>query len=250
MALIVGADAPGTSEASWASCHRLRAVPAFGLPEGAARVVIVSPHPDDETLGVGGLISMLARRGCSIHVLAVTDGEASHPRSSTITAAELANRRTGERARALHHLAPGATVTRLRIPDGGVTIASELAYHRIAPHLEAADLCLAPFRRDDHPDHDATFDASARACADHAVPLVEYPVWAWHWARPNSDDLPWSRARRIDLDEPARAAKPLAIRAYASQIAPLSPRPGDEPILTAGVLERFHRPFEVVFASP
>ncbi|WP_331773296.1 PIG-L family deacetylase (plasmid) [Embleya sp. NBC_00888] len=43
----------------------------FGLKPGD-RVLVVSPHPDDETLGAGGTIARLTAVGVDVHVLAVT----------------------------------------------------------------------------------------------------------------------------------------------------------------------------------
>ncbi|WP_190132990.1 phosphoribosyltransferase family protein [Streptomyces mashuensis] len=43
----------------------------FGLVPGN-RVLIVPPHPDDETLGAGGTIARLTAEGVEVHVLAVT----------------------------------------------------------------------------------------------------------------------------------------------------------------------------------
>jgi hypothetical protein len=42
-------------------------------------IVVVSPHPDDEVLGAGGLICSAARAGQNLIVLSVTDGEAAYP---------------------------------------------------------------------------------------------------------------------------------------------------------------------------
>ncbi|WP_040781604.1 PIG-L deacetylase family protein [Nocardia pneumoniae] len=39
------------------------------------RVLIIAPHPDDEVLGCGGLISRVKREGGEVHVLYVTAGE-------------------------------------------------------------------------------------------------------------------------------------------------------------------------------
>ncbi len=45
------------------------------------RVLIVAPHPDDETLGCGGAISLLCRQGYDVNVPIVSDGTGSHPNS-------------------------------------------------------------------------------------------------------------------------------------------------------------------------
>ena len=42
------------------------------------KILVVAPHPDDESLGCGGLIAKLAASGSAFCVLFVTDGGASH----------------------------------------------------------------------------------------------------------------------------------------------------------------------------
>lgn len=237
MKLTVSERDLGTPETTWLA--PLACAP--DLAWSARRVVVIAPHPDDEVLAVGGLL----RASDDVTVVAVTDGEASHARSRTITAPELAARRALERAQALRELGVAAEVVRLRCPDGGVAHVADLA-HRLLPYVLGADACLAPWERDGHPDHDACGRAARAACAAAGVALLQYPVWAWHWASPG--DLPWARMRRFALSADARAAKQRAITAYRSQIAPLSATPGDEVILPPAVLARFERPFEVVFA--
>jgi len=235
--LSVSARELGTPEAAWLGCPDLaRCVDmAWGTPR---RVVVIAPHPDDEVLAVGGA---MRRLGGELVIVAVTDGEASHPRSLTVTRAELAIRRAGERAQALAALGVTADVVRLGYADGQV---DDGLAARLVPLLRRADWCLAPWQHDGHPDHDATGRAAARACANAGVELARYLVWAWHWAEPAR--LPWGRARRIRLSPEDVAAKRAAIAAYRSQITPLSPAPGDEAILPPAVRARFERPFELV----
>src|SRR5580698_4570845 len=69
---------PLVSEEEW--CIRLSHVPSWSLgstPPSLARgpVLIVAPHPDDETLGAGGLIAHLRFSGSEVLIAAVTDGE-------------------------------------------------------------------------------------------------------------------------------------------------------------------------------
>ncbi|MEP6561765.1 MAG: PIG-L family deacetylase, partial [Nakamurella sp.] len=50
---------------------------------GLRRLVVISAHPDDETLGAGALIATAARLGVPITVIVATAGEGSHPDSPT-----------------------------------------------------------------------------------------------------------------------------------------------------------------------
>lgn len=236
----------GTAEQTWAAHERLRTLPAFQWPD-AARIVVIAPHPDDETLGIGGAMCLAAQRGLTVELVAVTRGEASHPHSAAITPERLAEMRVRERQRALAALGLShARLTQLNVPDGAVPQASDLAAH-LVPLIREADYCFAPLRSDGHPDHDATGQAAAQACALTGVRLCEYPVWAWHWAHPDHGDLPWARARRIDLSSAAQRAKAAAIEEYRSQIDPFSDDERDHVVLTQSVREHFAREFEVLF---
>lgn len=48
-------------------------------PKGA-RVLVLAPHPDDETIGCGGAILLHRRQGDSVKVVFITDGAAGDPR--------------------------------------------------------------------------------------------------------------------------------------------------------------------------
>lgn len=241
VAFVVDEDHPGTSEAVWAGSDRLGGLAELDLPE-VARVLVVAPHPDDEILGAGGLLQVLHGRGVAIEVCAVTDGEQGGPGVGDPAAV-----RAREAHRALEALglpAPGCAVrTRLRIPDGGVSRAAGRLEAALAERLGPDTLCVAPWAEDRHPDHEASGRAAARAAAGAGSPLLAYPVWAWHWADPAGDDLPWDAARRLPLTRRQVARKRLAIAAHRSQLA--ARRPGDPPVLPPPVLAHFRRGFEV-----
>ena len=71
-------DRPGTPEEAWESWLELRHLPVAD-PQAWRSVVIVAAHPDDEVLGAGGTMALLAAAGARLRLVAVTDGEASHP---------------------------------------------------------------------------------------------------------------------------------------------------------------------------
>jgi LmbE family N-acetylglucosaminyl deacetylase len=209
---------------------------------------VVAPHPDDEVLASGGLMMALSRRGVGLVIVGVTDGEASHPGSAAIQPHRLAAHRRREADRADARL--GVTPRRhwLGVPDGQVAdreawLAATLGELLSGP--AAPQLCVAPFPGDGHPDHEACGRAAAVAAIRSGAPLVSYPVWAWHWARPGDGRLPLADARALPLDRAQRTAKASAIAAHRSQLRPLGPDPADGPILTEGVLAHFARPFEV-----
>ncbi|QMU76704.1 PIG-L family deacetylase [Streptacidiphilus sp. PB12-B1b] len=239
-------QAAGTPEAAWTAWPGLAALPQLDL-SGLRRVLVVAAHPDDEVLGLGGTLAALAAAGTRLRLVAVTDGEASHPHSSSPVAADLARVRTDETARALAALgADGAEVVRLRLPDTRVGLHEAELVQQLAELAEGFDVCAAPWRGDVHADHEAAGRAAVAAGALTGVPVLQYPVWAWHWARPGDLRVPWRRAARIPLDREARERKRAALDCFASQIRPIGDEPADAAVLPPEELAHFVRDFEVV----
>ena len=212
-------------------------------PHRTGRLVVLAAHPDDETLGAGGLIAALAAAGIAVDVVVATAGEASHPGSPTHTMDELALIRREELRAAVAHLAPDAAVHFLNLPDGG------LSRHR--NDLDAAlaavvgpdpgrTVLAAPWRTDGHTDHDAAGHAAAALARTLGLPLLEYPIWLWHWGTPA--DVP-DALTILPLGQ-AAPAKARAMAAHVSQVLALSPAPGDEALLSPDVLAHFERDFE------
>ena len=79
---------------------------------------MVAAHPDDEVLGVGGTMAILAAAGARLRLIAVTDGEASHPGSDPAVIGSDADRGVSGRPGLLG--ARAAEVVRLRLPDTAV----------------------------------------------------------------------------------------------------------------------------------
>lgn len=216
------------------------------------RVIVVAAHPDDETLGAGGTIARLAAAGVPVDVVVATLGERSHPGSSTHDPARLAGLRQGETRCAVSALAPAAMLRMLNLPDGELAAHGEQLTAGIRPLLDGAGtgtLLLAPWQGDGHPDHAAVASVVRELAGHTTIRVLEYPIWAWHWADPGTDELPVADLRAVALNAAERTAKRRALACYVSQHTALSELPGDEPILSPDFLRHFDRDLEVFVLS-
>jgi LmbE family N-acetylglucosaminyl deacetylase len=230
----------GTAEALWAAGAEFSALPAMSLaelvPEGA-RLVVVAPHPDDEVLGTGALISIAAAAGREILIIAVTDGEASHPHHEPSVVKRV---RMSERSRALWELGLAANpVLRMGLPDGAVGKHIDALTAQLAQLLGPDDVVFCPWDADGHPDHEATALSVQTLCHTRGLRCFQVPIWGWHWCEPN--DFPWARAVRLDITADTRRRKARALDAFRSQIEDDL----EQPILPAATLEHFRRAFEI-----
>lgn len=194
---------------------------------GNAPFVVLSPHPDDETLGVGGLIKQASDAGQQVAVVTLTDGAGSHPDSRAYPPSRLIALRKqevldaatllGVAAERLHHFdQPDA-----HAPSSGPVF--EQTVHDLAALLiryEAAHLFVT-WGHDPHCDHEtaaAIAAAAVKRCP--GVKLWAYPIWGWH-LDPDKD-LPMHAAKgyRIDIAH-EEAIKAQAIAAHRSQMTDL-----------------------------
>lgn len=235
----------GTPESTWLGEGRLGGAPVLAMPGRGAHLLVLAAHPDDETLGAGGLIAASAASGARVEVIIATDGAASHPDSPTHTPNQLARRRREEATEAVARLDPLATVTFLGLPDGRLDQRRRELEQAVAGRLRPGCLVVTPWRGDRHPDH-AACALATRAVLRRRVGCAhwQYPIWAWHWADPAADELAWSALHRLELAPGPRSAKQGALACYRSQHEPLSDQPGDAAVLSEGVLAHFRRPFE------
>lgn len=239
------AGTAGTLESEWIADPRLDDRPELDL-DGVDELLVVAAHPDDETLGAGGLIRELSDRGLPITVVIVTDGGASHPHERGMV-----NRREDEAYSAILQLAPGAMVRFLGFADGQTREHRDDIAAALAPLVLATSrrtLVLAPWRGDGHRDHRVVGEIVAEL-VDGARRFAEYPVWLWHWASPDHADVPYNDLHRLALDAELLETKHRAIGAYDSQLRPLSDGPGDEAMLDAGFVEHFTGSGELFVAA-
>ncbi|AHF00130.1 PIG-L deacetylase family protein [Thioalkalivibrio paradoxus] len=119
------------------------------LPDGPW--LVLAPHPDDETFGMGGALALARGNGQAVRVLVLTDGACGGE------GADLVHRRESE-TRAAVALLGGAEIEFWRVPDRGLEVTEDLV-QKLASLLsaQAYRAVFFPHPGEPHPDH--------RACA-------------------------------------------------------------------------------------
>jgi len=203
--------------------------PELYSPDARTRLLVVAPHPDDETIGTGELLQLVRAAGGEVRVLLLTDGD-DNPwpqrwleRRLRIGAAERARwgrRRRGEVADALHRLdVPLDALHALGWPDMGLTTLvredASMARARLVEQLVdfRPNVVALPALSDRHPDHGSAHVLTRLALADwQAEPplLLGYLVHGRGETAPGIA-LPGGAGRH--------AAKLAALTAHGSQMA-------------------------------
>lgn len=240
-------EGQGNSEEDWAASEALRALPEIHLVDllgNSTKLVVVAPHPDDEVLGCGGLVASAIDAGYDLDVVSLTDGEAAYPDDPYWSAPRLAQARRAELRDAV--LALGGNPERILhagLGDGQLNrrLADAIA---TLDRLSRDDAVLVTWACDGHPDHEAAAEAAQIACARSGARLIQYPIWAWHWADPSAAAFLQQGAVRLPLNPTVLARKEAAIASFRTQTGRVSPAP-TAPILPAQVLSRFLRAYEV-----
>jgi LmbE family N-acetylglucosaminyl deacetylase len=220
----------GTPETSWLALLAGRRL--WSPNEGP--LLVVSPHPDDEVLGAGGLIHSWATSGRRVTVVSVTDGEAAFPKWRGLDLVRREELKGALRKLSLTHV----SVMRIGLPDGRVSRFANRVRNALLALLEPGVTVVAPYDHDGHCDHDCIGEVCRNLGKSHGVPVAHYPVWAWHHADPVA--LASADWVRFPLSLEARRAKSRALRCFASQLNPH----GQDPVVPPHVLAHFERPFE------
>lgn len=249
---LINSQLIGTPLQAWNQSRQLSDVQPITIDElvpVGGRAVIVAPHPDDEVLGCGGLLQLLAQHSIPVLLVSVTAGTGSNMGSHYWTPQRLSIARPLESAQALRRLGMDQSQYKwlhAGYPDTQVSLFENELKQFLLSYLLPDDVLFTTWRADGHTDHEATARACLAASEQANVPLREVPIWAWHWADPEDARIPWQRARKLHLDTFTQARKRHAIQAFTSQIHP-DPHTDLPPVLPAFALERLQQPFELLF---
>lgn len=149
-------------------------------------ILIVAPHPDDETLGCGGTLARRVREGCTVAVLVVTDGCNLFRLSrwkieADPTPAETSAMRKEETRRAVDILGAGRKAIRfLDVEDGSLAGHVEPVSETMAAVIRKTmpDEIYVTSEHENHPDHVAACAAvrSAMQKAQSRAALCRYII--------------------------------------------------------------------------
>lgn len=216
---------------------------------GGRGLVVVAPHPDDESLGCGGLIAQARAKGLPVRLVVVSDGVGSHPNSLKYPPERLRALREGETLEAAQALGlDPRCVTFLRMPDRFVPSSGPdavAAADKIAALARACDAgtILVTWAHDPHCDHAASAAIVGLVCDRlPALRSFAYPVWGW--ALPPETEVGVPRGFRLDITAEV-AAKRAAVAAHRSQTTDLIDDDPDGFRLESEMIARFARWFEI-----
>lgn len=165
---------PMVPTAAWPVLTTLRSMTGDGpvvAQPSFRRVLALAAHPDDETVGCGGLLALLADAGAQVDVCFATDGEGTI--GSTLPADEIARRRRVEAEAACRVL--GTRPPRfLGHPDGHLAAHADALAADVRRLIEELrpEAVIAPWELDGHPDHRAV-----HAAVPAGLPLWGYESW-------------------------------------------------------------------------
>jgi LmbE family N-acetylglucosaminyl deacetylase len=206
------------------------------------RLTVIAPHPDDEVFALGGTCALAVEIGLHLTVIAVTDGEASHGRSSRITPGDLAERRKAEVEDAYAILGVHPDRRRLHFPDSAVDAAELMAV--LEQYLEPDTVVFAPLSCDGHPDHNACGEAGRKMASCLSLPFFSYAVWSLlREERIGPERSTW----HIHLPPAVLERKLRAMECFQSQFVALGPLPEDGPVLPESFREAFSHDFEIIY---
>jgi LmbE family N-acetylglucosaminyl deacetylase len=218
--------------------------------------VVLSPHPDDESLGAGGLIAAACDAGQRADIVMITDGSGSHPHSLLYPRPRLIDLRRAEvdaagsllglKADQVRHLGLPDT----KAPTSGPAFEAAVDAMMAVCKTSGAKTLFVTWDGDPHCDHVAA--ARMAEAVWQRLPEIRlwaYPIWGWHLDPSLRLDRPQPQGLRLDISQ-HQAKKRAAIAAHVSQMTNLI---DDDPggfRFTDTTLAPFLGPFEYFVEVP
>lgn len=137
------------------------------------KILIVSPHPDDETIGAGGILALY---GSQCDVVLLTDGRFGNPNTTKYSEEDIVDLRHDEFVEVMDYFHVNSYEC-LNIHDTKVSKGKK-EFRRI--NFPGYDYVFVPNRSEDHVDHYATYKIVKRILTRKRMrsKIFEYEVWS------------------------------------------------------------------------
>jgi N-acetylglucosamine malate deacetylase 1 len=174
-------------------------------------VLVIAPHPDDESIGCGGTICLHTARGDHVAAVFLTSGELGLKNLPC----EEARRIREREAEAAADVLGLATLEFLRLPDWyvGDNVPEAAVALTVVLQREAPQRVYLPHEAEWHPDHKASMPVVRNALRGSAIPapsLLTYEVWTPLAEYDDGQDITLVMRRKLQ-----------AVRCHRSQVAQL-----------------------------
>jgi len=189
------------------------------LPKNA---IIISPHPDDEALGCGGLISHLTKNRCNVHLIMLTGGEncesANNMRKENLK--EIRRNLTKKSAIVLG--IKEENIYFLNFIDGNVNSEDpeNIRLKEIIKKINA-DAIYVPHLMDGWNDHVQAHLIIKDIIRSSSINLYAYCVWFWYiMPFKEARNLQWKNVCYFSMNKEEHNAKAQSINIYMKAISP------------------------------
>ena len=154
------------------------------------KIIIFAPHPDDECFGAGGSILKWLKEGHEIHIIWFTDGRAGYRaakerydlkkcEATNIDEAQLATIRIAEANNAAEFLGIKKENRHfLKFYDQELRDHIKEAVVKIRNIVKDADRFVIPSAKNNHPDHQATYEIAIKVAKELNLNNLDFYVYA------------------------------------------------------------------------
>ncbi len=120
------------------------------MPTSGQKVLVISPHPDDETIALAGIIAQSRKNGANIKIVLVTNGNMHHNEATRYAEFKTATGILG---------VDESSLVFLNLPDGKLDELDQgMIYQLLKGQIDSynPDIVLYPHVKDKNPDHSTT----------------------------------------------------------------------------------------------
>lgn len=198
----------------------------INIPGPGEKVLVFSPHPDDETLGTGGFIYESTKKGAEVKIVLVTDGNKHGLKDLRYDEFKAATKTLGVNENNLVFLG---------YPDGGLLKQNQdELYARLKQEAVSfqPNVIVYPHDKDEHPDHATVAKVVDKIILDENFRGESYQYLIHHhyypdhrryqpgrYLLPPATLVEFSREwQKVLLPPDAESAKEKALRCYKSQL--------------------------------